>query len=230
MATVLITGANKGIGLEMTRLYAARGDRVLACCRDAKAATALATLAKQAEVRILEVQVSDADSVAGLARALEGEPIDLLINNAGAAGPAFDRQTATSMDFDGWMQTFEVNTLAPVRVMQALLPNLLASGNGKVVTITSQMGALALDMPMAYAYCTSKAAVNKFMKLAAVDLAKQGIAVGVVHPGWVKTDMGGPHAEITPEESASGIVAVVDGLSMETTGSFWKWNGEAHAW
>ena len=230
MTTVLITGANKGIGLEMAKLYAARGDRVLACVRNPAAAKALAELAKTADVKVLEVQVSDAASVAKLAAGLKDQPIDLLINNAGASGPAYDQQTATRMDFAGWAETFEVNTMAPVRVMQALLSNLKASGKAKVVSITSQMGALALDMPMAYAYCTSKAALNKFMKLAAIDLAKEGIAVSVIHPGWVKTDMGGPNAEITPQESAAGIVKEIDGLSLETTGSFKKWNGEAHAW
>ena len=120
--------------------------------------------------------------------------------------------------------------MAPVRVMQALIDNLRAADAARVVTITSQMGALSLDMPVAYAYCTSKAAINKFMKLAALELAKEGISVCLIHPGWVQTDMGGPKADITPEESASGIVNVVDGLSVDNTGSFWKWNGETHDW
>lgn len=230
MATVLITGANRGIGLEMTREYSARGDRVLACCRDAEAATDLAGIARQADVRVLEVQVTNGPSVARLAQTLEGEAIDLLINNAGTVGPDRASQSATRMDFEGWAEAFEVNTMAPVRVMQALLPNLKASGHGAVATITSQLGSLALDMPMGYAYCTSKAALNKFMKLAAQDLRREGIAVCVVHPGWVQTDMGGPNAELTPRESAAGILKVLDGFSLANTGSFWKWNGEPHPW
>jgi NAD(P)-dependent dehydrogenase (short-subunit alcohol dehydrogenase family) len=134
------------------------------------------------------------------------------------------------MDFDGWQEVFEVNTMAPVRVMQALMPNLKASSDPRVVTITSQMGALSLDMPVAYAYCTSKAALNKFMKMAALELGKEGINVCVIHPGWVQTDMGGPKADLTPVESAEGIVATIDGLNAETNGSFWTWNGEAHGW
>ena len=230
MSTVLITGANRGIGLELVRLYAAAGDRVLACCRDESAALALTELAQGGDVRVIEVQVSDADSVAQLVDTLKGEPIDLLINNAGTIGPADTNQTAYTMDFEGWADAFAVNTMAPVRIMQGLLENLRSATSAKVVTITSQMGALSLDMPVAYAYCTSKAALNKFMKMAALELGKEGIHVCVIHPGWVKTDMGGQGADISPQESAAGIVEVIGGLDAETNGSFWKWNGETHDW
>jgi NAD(P)-dependent dehydrogenase (short-subunit alcohol dehydrogenase family) len=230
MANVLITGANKGIGLELTRIYAAAGDTVYACCRNPGAAAELAELADTADVRVVEVAVSNAESVAGLAAGLEGVTIDVLINNAGMSGPAYDQQNAQAMDFDGWAETFAVNTMAPVRVMQALLANLRRSDNAKVVNITSQMGALSLDMAVAYAYCSSKAALNKFMKLAAIELGREGISICLVHPGWVKTDMGGPGAEITAQASAAGIVDVIAGLSAETNGSFWTWNGETHAW
>ena len=226
MATVLITGANRGIGLELVKCYAGRGDKVLACCRDASAADALKAVG--GDVQVLEVQVSDGDSVAALAKELEGQSVDILINNAGTGGPAFDQQTVLNMDFDGWLDTFAVNTLAPVRVLQALMPNL--GVGSKAVSITSQMGALALDMPFAYAYCTSKAALNKFMKMAAQELGSRGIDVCVIHPGHVRTDMGGPNGEISPEESAAGIVKVIDGLNADNKGSFWKWNGEEHAW
>ena len=134
------------------------------------------------------------------------------------------------MDFDGWAETMNINTMAPVRVMHALLPNLKSSNNAKVVSITSQMGALSLDMPVAFAYCTSKAALNKFMKLAALELGKENIAVAVIHPGWVKTDMGGPGADITPQESATGIANVIGKLDASNNGGFWKWDGEEHAW
>lgn len=228
MSTVLITGANKGVGLELVKVYAARGDTVLACCRNPEAAATLAAV--DGDVEIIDVRVSDAESVAQLAKTLEGRPIDVLINNAGMSGPGYDQQNARVMNFDGWMETFEVNTLAPVRVMQALLGNLKASDNPKVASITSQMGALSLDMPVAYAYCTSKAALNKFMRLAALDLGKDGINICVIHPGWVRTDMGGPNAEISPKESAAGIVKVIDELNDENNGGFWKWNGEVHGW
>lgn len=228
MANVLITGANRGIGLEMVKLYAARGDTVLACCRNPSAAEALNAVAGNVEV--LELEVSDGASVEKLASILGDRPVDILINNAGVMGPAPEAQSALSMDFDGWAETFEVNTMGPVRVMHALLPNLRASSDARLVTITSQMGALSLDMPVAYAYCSSKAALNKFMKMAALELGKEGINVCVIHPGWVQTDMGGPAADLTPQESAEGIVSTIDGLNAETNGSFWKWNGETHDW
>jgi NAD(P)-dependent dehydrogenase (short-subunit alcohol dehydrogenase family) len=209
MSTVLITGANRGVGLELVKVYAARGDKVLAFC---------------------EVSVSDGASVAALAESIGDQPIDILINNAGMAGPSYDQQSVLAMDFDGWAETFAVNTMAPVRVMQALMDNLKASSDARVVNITSQMGAMSLDMPVMYAYCTSKAALNKFMKMAALELGKQGINVCLIHPGFVKTDMGGPNADITPQESAEGIAAVVDGLNSETNGSFWKWDGGVHGW
>ncbi len=228
MTTVLITGTNKGVGLELTKLYASRGDRVLACCRNPDAAAELAAVPGSVEVH--RVVVGDGDSVQSLGSDLSGRPIDLMINNAGTVGPDMAAQTTYEMDFDGWAEAMNVNTMGPVRVMQALMPNLKAAESAKVMTVTSQMGAMSLDVVMAHAYCASKAAVNKFMRLAAADLKKDGIAVGLVHPGWVRTDMGGPNAEISAEESAAGVAAVCDQLSLENTGGFWKWTGEAHDW
>lgn len=228
MATILITGTNKGVGLELTKIYAARGDTVYAACRDPAGASALAEV--PGEVVILPLVVGDSGSVTAMAEQLAGVTIDIVINNAGMKGPEFEQQNTYAMDFDGWAETFNVNSMGPVRVMQALMPNLKQAEAAKVVTITSQMGALSLDMPAAHAYCASKAAVNKFMRLASIDLKKDGVAVGLIHPGWVQTDMGGPRADLTPQESAEGIVAVVDQLSMDSTGGFWKWNGETHDW
>jgi NAD(P)-dependent dehydrogenase (short-subunit alcohol dehydrogenase family) len=228
MSTVVITGANRGIGLELVKIYAGRGDTVLACCRNPGAATDLAEVA--GTVEILETEVSDAKSVAALAESLQSRAVDILINNAGIMGPAPAKQSVQEMDFEGWAETFAVNSMAPVRIMQALMANLRASSDAKLVTITSQMGALSLDMPMAYAYCASKAALNKFMKMAALELGKEGINVCVIHPGWVQTDMGGAAADITPQQSAEGIVKTIDGLNADTIGSFWKWDGETHDW
>ena len=231
LSTILITGANRGIGLELARQYAVAGDRVLACCRMPEEAEALQALAADhAEVSVHGVRVAEGESVTVLAAELADLPIDVLINNAGAPGPGFAHQTVLNMDFDGWAETFAVNSMAPLRVLQALLPNLKLSGSAKAITITSQMGALSFDMPAAYAYCSSKAAVNKVMRLAALDLKAEGIAVGLIHPGWVQTDMGGPKAQITPEESAAGIVSAIKGIDLANTGCFLKWNGEAHEW
>jgi NAD(P)-dependent dehydrogenase (short-subunit alcohol dehydrogenase family) len=231
MSTVLITGANRGIGLEMTKLYAAAGHQVLACCRaPAKADKLAAVAARHKGVRPLGVEIANGSSVAALRQSVGDQPIDVLINNAGAPGPAPQNQSLDNMDYDGWMETFNVNTMAPLRVLQAFRGNLAAGTNPKAITITSQMGALGLDMVAMYAYCTSKAAVNKLMRLASFELKKQGITVALIHPGWVRTDMGGPQAQISPEESATGIVSVIEKLSLAETGCFKKWNGETHVW
>ncbi|MEM6707763.1 MAG: SDR family oxidoreductase [Pseudomonadota bacterium] len=227
MATVLITGANRGIGLQMAKQYAERGDTVIACCRAPDQAAELNGLTG---VELEAVEVGSDDSVAALKARLGDRPIDVLINNAGMAGPAPAMQSADAMDTAGWAETFNVNTMAPLRVVQALRPNLAAAGSAKAVTITSQMGALSLDMPVMYAYCSSKAAVNKVMRMYASDAAKDNIAVQLIHPGWVKTDMGGEQAAIEPEDSAAGILKVIDDLSMDTTASFKQWNGEDHGW
>jgi NAD(P)-dependent dehydrogenase (short-subunit alcohol dehydrogenase family) len=134
------------------------------------------------------------------------------------------------MDFDGWAEAFAVNTMAPLRMLQAFRANLKAGKNARAITITSQMGAIAWGTPVMYAYCSSKGAVNKVMKMASVELAKDGIAVVLVHPGFVRTDMGGKNADISVEESAAGIMAVIAGSTLTSTGRFMKWNGEEHAW
>lgn len=225
MATVLITGTNKGVGLQLTRLYAEAGNKVIACCRNPDSADELKAL--EGDIEIKQVAVGDDASVAALGSDLSGNPVDILVNNAGAVGPAMDQQTLTTLDSAGWLEAFNVNTIGPVRVMQALLENLRAADNAKIMTVTSQYGAMGFDMPAVYAYSTSKAAVNKFMKLAALELGKEGISVGLVHPGWVQTDMGGPTADLTPTESASGIIDVIANM---TGSGFWKWNGEEHVW
>lgn len=231
MPTTLITGANKGIGLKLVERYAKAGHHVIACCRNPDTADDLKALAEETgKVQIEGVTVGDGASVTALRERVGDQPIDLIINNAGMAGPAPDQQSAQSMDFEGWAETMNVNTMAPLRVLQAFRPNLAAAEHAKAVTITSQMGALSLNMPVMYAYCSSKAAVNKIMSMYATDAANDGIAVQLIHPGWVQTDMGGAQADITPEQSADGIISVIDGLALENTGSFMKWNGEVHDW
>ena len=228
MNTILVTGTNKGVGLEITRLLSNRGDRVIACCRRPLEATALSKL--EGNIDIQEVSVGEDESVSQLASRLKGVAIDTIINNAGTMGPEAKRQSVSDMDFSGWADAFNINSMGPVRIMQALLPNLKMTESPKVMTVTSQMGALSLDMTSAHAYCSSKAALNKFMRLASIDLKPDGIAVGLVHPGWVRTDMGGPRAHLSPEESAAGCIEVTDTLSLDNTGGFWKWNGETHDW
>lgn len=230
MSNVVITGANRGIGLALATLYARRGDTVFACCRNPSSADALRALAATAAVRVLPLDVRDAGSVTALASALADTPVDVLINNAGVSGGPLEEQTATRMDFDAWADAFDTNTMGPVRVLHALLPALKRAKEPKVMSVTSQLGALSLDLALAFGYSASKAALNKFMRLAAGELSRDGIAVGLVHPGWVKTDMGGAGAQIAPADSAAGIANVIDRLSLTSTGRFWKWNGSEHDW
>jgi NAD(P)-dependent dehydrogenase (short-subunit alcohol dehydrogenase family) len=229
MQTVLITGANRGIGLELSKRFAAQGDHVLACCREPEKAKALQALAGK-NVTVLGVHVADGKSVAALKQRVGDRPLDVLVNNAGTSGPAVANQSLENMDYDGWAETFAVNTMAPFRMLQTFRSNLKAGRNPRAVTITSQMGAIAWGFPVMYAYCSSKGAVNKLMKMSSEALKKDGISVMLVHPGYVKTDMGGPNADITVEESASGILSVIEKGSMATTGTFTKWNGEPHGW
>lgn len=230
MANVLITGANRGIGLALTRIYAQRGDTVFAGCRVPQRAQELHALARTHAVEVVQLDVADAASVATRARALSEATLDTLINNAGIIGQPREAQTATNMDFALWSEIMNTNTMGPVRVMQALLPQLQRSAHAKVMNVTSDLGALSHDDPMFFGYSASKAALNKFMRLAALELKRAGVAIGLIHPGWVQTDMGGSEAPITPLASAMGIVKVVDQLDLDNAGSFWLWNGKLQPW
>jgi len=221
MATILIAGANRGIGLELARQYAAEGHDVIRCMRGTdKAGETIG------EARALDV--TDDASVAALAKALEGRTIDLVIANAGVIGP--ERQSATEMDFPGFLATLDVNVLGPLRVVQALLPNLRAAGQGRVAVVSSQMGSFHSTQPNFVAYRASKAAVNKVFQCLAGDLKQEGIAVAALHPGWVRTDMGGPGADLAVETSAAGIRKVLADLALERTGRFFSYDGTALQW
>ncbi len=225
MAKVLITGAGRGIGLELAKQYAADGDEVIACVRDPKKASDLAGIGGKTTVQQLDP--GDPSSIDAAAAAVGTTPIDVIVNNAGATGGA--HQSLDDLDLDAWHDTFTVNTIGPLLVARAFKPH-LAAAEGKLMTVTSQVGASTWPMGGMYAYATSKAAVNRAMATLAIDWKDDPITVALVHPGWVKTDMGGPHADITPEESASGIRKVIAGLSKADSGKFYKWNGEPHIW
>lgn len=227
MATVVIAGASRGIGLSLVKAYAGDGDTVFALCRDPASAEKLASFARGKDnVRLVAMDMADGASIDSAAAEIASAPVDLLINVAGIfrkeSGPE-DR------NFDGWRESFEVMTIGPFRMTQALLPN-LEQAKGKVISLTSQIGASTWPVGAMYSYGAAKAALNRVMKSLSIDLKPRGIAVAVVHPGYVQTDMGGSGADITPEESADGIRRVARMLSLETTGSFVKWNGKPHPW
>ncbi len=229
--TILITGANRGIGLELVRAFYQSGDwHIIACCRNPGKAAELQDLSQAAEesVEIHPLDVTSAASVYALAKQLADRRIDLLLNNAGIMGSP--KQGAFDMDFDAWEETFRVNTIAPLRMVQALIGNLRLSSSPKIATISSQMGSLQRESAGAYAYRSSKAAVNKVMQTLSCEMAMENFIITLFHPGWVKTDMGGDQADITTEESAKGLFAKLSTLKSSDNGRFFKWNGEEHPW
>ena len=220
MATICIIGANRGIGLELTRQFKDRGDHVVAACREAS--EELATL----DVEVIEdLDVTDDGSVAELAKALGDRTVDVLVNCAGILSD----ESLSDLDFDRMRRQFEVNSLGPLRVTAALCGNL---GEGsKVAIITSRMGSIEDNTSGGrYGYRMSKVAVNMAGRSLANDLREAGVAVVILHPGFVRTGMTGGQGLIDPPESAAGLIARIDELTMETTGSFRHANGEELPW
>ena len=226
-SVVLVTGAGRGIGFELARRYAAAGWTVLATVRNPEAAAALKAL--PGSVETLDLDVSDAASVAALVRRLGGRPIDLLINNAGIYGP--DSDQLGRFDYGAWERVLAVNSLGPLRVTEALLPNLRAGSKRTVATLTSAMGSIADNTSGgALFYRSSKAALNAAMKTLAIALRSERFTVVVLHPGWVRTDMGGPAATLDVATSAAGLIEVIAGLAPADTGRFLNYNGAALPW
>jgi NAD(P)-dependent dehydrogenase (short-subunit alcohol dehydrogenase family) len=231
MPTVLVTGANRGLGLEFARQYAADGWQVFAACRAPDAATDLQGLASASggRIRILGINVTDAAGVRAAAAALNGEAIDLLLNNAGVGGPP--GQQLGNLDYAAWARVLDANTLGPMRVVEALLENVARSKLKRIVTITSAMGSIEDNASGGrYAYRSSKAAVNMVMKSLAIDLAPRGITCLMVHPGWVRTDMGGPGGKLTPAESVRALRSLIDAIKLEDAGRFFNYDGKPYPW
>jgi len=229
MLSVLITGANRGIGLEFARQYAADGWRVFAGCRAPSKATALKQLAADhpGGVSVHALDVTTLDTIATLTDALKNEAIDVLINNAGVAG----NEGSGPVDFDSFTQTLAVNTVGPVRVAEAFVDHVAASEIKTMVSITSGMGSIGDNGSGGYlAYRTSKAALNMAMRTLAHNFSSRGIITIVLNPGWVKTDMGGTGATRTPEQSISAMRTVIAGLGPEDSGKFFNHTGDEFPW
>ena len=219
MSKVLITGANRGIGLELSRQLASRGDEVIAVCRTANA------ILQSLNLRVIEgIDVSETESINSLVAALNGEKLDWLINNAGILSV----EALDSLDFNAMEQQFRVNALGPLQVTAALLANL--PGGSKVGIVTSRMGSIDDNTSGGYyGYRMSKAAVNMAGKSLACDLEGRGVAVALLHPGMVSTDMTGGRG-VPVEQSASGLIQRMDALEISDTGSFWHAEGERLPW
>lgn len=225
MPTVLITGANRGIGLEFTKEYAADGWRVHATCRDPVVARELRAV--KGDVVRHALDVANDTAIRTLAQDLAGESIDLLINNAGI----LTRDRLGDTDLEDWLRAFHVNCIAPIHVLEGFLPH-LERGIGKTaVALTSKMGSIADNSSGgSYLYRSSKAALNAAMKSAAIDLRGRGITVAVFHPGWVQTDMGGPNALIDKKKSVTGLRAKIAALTPADSGGFFNFDGTPLPW
>ena len=225
MTTILITGAGRGIGFELARQSLEKGWNVVGSVRSVDAQRELAQ--KLPQMAVLNFDVTEHQTVEKVANAFHS-PVDILINNAGIIGPA--KQSTTQMDFDGFATTLEVNVLAPLRVTQVFLPLLKESENPRIINISSKMGRMEFAASDRIAYRASKAALNKVTQGLATDLRADGVSVVAMHPGWVQTDMGGEAADITPVESAAGILSVAEKLTLDQTGSFIDWDGVPRSW
>lgn len=222
--TVVVTGGNRGLGLEFCRQLQGLGAEVIATARDPRSAIDLRAL----ETRIEALDVSDAGSVEAFAERLVNVGVDILINNAGFGGSG---NGVGSLDFAELERFFAVNSLGPLRVTQALLPNLRRGKGRKVVHITSKMGSLTENIEGGYyGYRTSKAALNMIHRCLAAELAGQGFVCAVLHPGWVRTGMGGNHAPLSPMESVHGLLGVIARLKRQDNGGFFDYTGTDIPW
>ncbi len=229
MATVLITGANRGVGLALARTYAARGDHVIALVRNAGAAPEFDALATgTGAVQVLTADVTSEAALAAAAKATAGTAIDIVICNAGIMS---SRGGIADPGHDGaeWARVLAANVTGPFLTARAFLPNLRQAKSGKLAFISSMMGSSTQASGSVLAYRASKAAVANLGLNLSVELKSIGIAVGIYHPGWVSSDMGGPTAPVTPQASAEGLSKRIDKLSLATTGVFEDYVGKPYS-
>lgn len=229
MSSYLITGANRGIGLELVRQTAAKGERVFACVRNPSAARDLKGIADGSDgrVRIIKMDVGDEGSIKDAAAQLKNEPVGTLINNAGIMGA---RHTPLQMSASDFADIMRVNVLGPTLVTSVFLPSLRAANGAKVAVISSLMGSFSYETTSYIAYSTSKTAVNRVFNALARELASDGIHVAILSPGWVRTDMGGPNATLSVEDSARGLLHEIARTDAALSGKFRDYAGNKVSW
>jgi NAD(P)-dependent dehydrogenase (short-subunit alcohol dehydrogenase family) len=231
MRSVFVTGASRGLGLEWVRQYAEAGWRVYATCRSPEEAAALKILAgRQPGISVHRLDVCDSEQLHTLQIELEDARIDVLLNNAGVYLDKFMGEFG-GIDYEAWLRTFAVNTMGAMRVSEAFVEQVAKSEKRLVVAITSHMGSIAeITTAGNYAYRSSKAALNAAMKGLSCALTERGIGVLLLHPGWVRTRMGGPDAPLTVEQSVAGMRKLVEGFLPEMNGRFFRYNGTEIPW
>ena len=228
-ATVLITGANRGLGLEFAKQYAEAGWQVIACCRWPDEAKELQALAERSGdlLEIHQLDVADFEEIDALALILQGRAIDLLINNAGV----YPQSDFGNVNYEAWAEAFHINSMAPMKMAEAFVGHVAASDQKKIVTVSSKMGSLDDNTSGgSYIYRSTKTAANMVMKSLAIDLKPKGIASTILHPGWVRTDMGGPNGLIDAPESVAGMRRVIEALTLENGGRFVAYDGKEIPW
>lgn len=226
--TLFITGANRGIGLEYVKQYAEEGWRVLASCRNPADASELQALANtHANIELHAIDIANFDQIEALGRKLIDQPIQLLINNAGI----YPESSFRTIDYTKWMEAFKVNAMSTLKLAEVFIPHLVKAGNAKLVAMTSKMGSIDDNTSGGeYIYRSSKTALNMVMKSLSIDLNKYGVSVAVLHPGWVRTDMGGPNGLIDAKTSVQGLRKVIGMLSLDNSGKFYAYDGKEIAW
>jgi NAD(P)-dependent dehydrogenase (short-subunit alcohol dehydrogenase family) len=228
MANIAIAGASRGIGFELAQQHLEAGDRVYALARDPASAWPLNALAAGSGGRLTvhAMDIRDDASVQAGAASTGSGAIDLVYTTAGVLGTIPPELEST--DWAVFDDAMEIMLKGPLRVLQAFLPRL--QPGSKVINFTSQLAASTWPYGGFYAYGAAKAGLNRMMRSVAIDLKDRGIVIGIVHPGYVQTDMSGPSADITPQESASGVRKVVAEWTLDQSGEFKKWNGDMHPW
>lgn len=229
--TTVITGANRGIGLAFCKQYLKKGYQVYACCRQPESAQELLTLKHHHRdlLHTMPLDVTNEAMRVSLSHSIGDQPVDILINNAGIYGPV--ALSFTDVSEKDWLENFRVNTIAPLLLTQCLINNILASQEKKIILMTSKMGSIGDNSSGAgYIYRSSKAALNAVGKSLAHDLSEKGVSVALVHPGWVKTDMGGDNAMITPEESVKGVIRYIETLNKNSSGQFINYDSSPIPW
>ena len=226
MPTVLITGAARGLGLDFTRQYAAKGWRILACARKSDGLKGI-----QGDIYHHSLEVTDYKAVKALAEKLKGESIDVLICNAGVGGErGSNAQDLGSLDPAEWHRIFEINTLAPLMMAEAFVDHVARSQQKKLIALSSILGSIASNTGGRYFYRASKTALNMEWSCLARDVAGKGLICVAMHPGWVQTDMGGPTATLTIDQSVPAMVKVIDALKPSDNGRFLQYDGSELPW
>lgn len=232
MLSILVTGSNRGIGLEWVRQYAELGWRVYATCRFPEQADALQQLANQyTALTIHQLDVTNNKQIQALTQSLQGQTLDLLVNNAGVYFERWGKDKLGSINYADWLETYQVNTLGAVRITEALRTQLAHGEKRLVVMTTSHMGSIAeIAGPNDYAYRSSKAALNTVVRGLSSELAQLGIGILLVHPGWVRTRMGGNQGRFSARESVDNMRRLVDRFQLQDSGKFYRYDGSQIPW